>query len=162
MNIIAVDDEHLALAGIENAIKKTMPGCALFCFDMPSKAIAHANENQVDVAFLDIEMGGMNGLQLAKTLRGCSKSPNQDGNESKNEHLHGIMQGTLTIFPKAAGVVKPAESTFNNPSLGQHDKFMEFVALDDFNIDVIAEKCFDSVSEIVALVSRVNQKFPDA
>ena len=75
MNIIAVDDEHFALAKMEAAIKETLPGCALFCFDTPSGAIAHAQGHPVDVAFLDIEMGGMNGLQLAKRLKDiCSKT----------------------------------------------------------------------------------------
>jgi len=69
MNIIAVDDEQFALISIENAIMKAIPGGSLSCFDSPSKAIAYVRENRVDVAFLDIEMGGMNGLQLAKHLK---------------------------------------------------------------------------------------------
>jgi len=69
VNIIAVDDEHFALTKIEAAVKETLPNCALSCFDTPSGAISHAREYSVDVAFLDIEMGGMNGLQLAKRLK---------------------------------------------------------------------------------------------
>ena len=69
MNIIAVDDEQLALKSAETAIKKALPDCALSCFTAPSKAILYAREHRVDVAFLDIQMGGMNGLQLAKCLK---------------------------------------------------------------------------------------------
>jgi len=69
MNIIAVDDEQLALISIEHSIKKALPDIELTCFDSPGKAINHAKENKVDLAFLDIEMVGMNGLQLAKCLK---------------------------------------------------------------------------------------------
>ena len=69
MNIIAVDDEHLALVGIEYSIKSVVPDCNLACFNIPGKAISYARNNRIDIAFLDIEMGGMNGLQLAKNLK---------------------------------------------------------------------------------------------
>ena len=69
MNIIAVDDEHFALTSIENAIKRVVPDYTLSCFDTPGKAVSYAKKNRVDIAFLDIEIGGMNGLQLAKGLK---------------------------------------------------------------------------------------------
>jgi len=69
MNILVVDDEHLALKNIERAIRGALPGCAIFCFDAPSGALAHAEKNRVDVAFLDIVMCGMSGLELAKCLK---------------------------------------------------------------------------------------------
>jgi len=69
VNMIAVDDEHLALVGIEFTLKRVKPDCTLACFDTPGKALSYAKENRVDVAFLDIEMGGMSGLQLAKSLK---------------------------------------------------------------------------------------------
>ena len=69
MNVIAVDDEHLALKSVERAVKAAMPDCFLSCFGAPGKAILYASENRVDAAFLDIEMGSMSGLQLAKRLK---------------------------------------------------------------------------------------------
>jgi two-component SAPR family response regulator len=41
----------------------------LSCFDTSTEAIEHAKTVQIDAAFLDINMGGMNGLQLAKRLK---------------------------------------------------------------------------------------------
>jgi len=76
MNIIAADDEHLALKSIENAIMAAIPNCSLSCFDTPSKVVTFAETNRVDVAFLDIEMGGMNGLQMAEHLKGINKKTN--------------------------------------------------------------------------------------
>lgn len=68
MNMIAVDDERLALRALEQVIRALYPNDALFCFTTPTAALAHAREQRVDVAFLDIEMGGMTGLELAEKL----------------------------------------------------------------------------------------------
>jgi len=69
MNFIAVDDEELTLKGMERIIQQAVPDCALCCFGAPEDALEYAGENRVDIAFLDIEMGGMNGLELAKALK---------------------------------------------------------------------------------------------
>ena len=69
MNIIIVDDEHLALRSCERAVRNALPDSALFCFDAPSAAIAHAEIKRVDIAFLDIAMGGMDGFALSERLQ---------------------------------------------------------------------------------------------
>jgi DNA-binding LytR/AlgR family response regulator len=69
MNIIAVDDDRLALDGLKNAIEKAMPETTLVCFNSPKKALEYAQINHIHIAFLDIEMGSMNGLHLAKYLK---------------------------------------------------------------------------------------------
>lgn len=69
MHIIAVDDERLALIALEQAIRNAEPACTLACFSTPAEAIAHAATQQIDVAFLDIEMGSTSGLELAKRLK---------------------------------------------------------------------------------------------
>jgi len=69
MNIIAVDDEPFALIDLQTAIKEALPESTLFCFISPLDALNHAKEQYVDIAFLDINMGGMNGLHLAAHLK---------------------------------------------------------------------------------------------
>ena len=69
MNYIVVDDEPFALEDLEETLKEAAPGCTLQGFTFPSKALEHAKTKQIDVAFLDIEMGSMNGLVLAKQLK---------------------------------------------------------------------------------------------
>lgn len=69
MNIIAVDDEHLALLALETAIRKAVPDGAVYGFGSSSGALAHARENRVDIAFLDIEIDEMDGLALAKNIK---------------------------------------------------------------------------------------------
>lgn len=69
MNIIAVDDERAALWLIEQVLRDVAKDAQVACFASAEQALAHAREAQVDIAFLDIEMDGMNGLALAKRLK---------------------------------------------------------------------------------------------
>jgi len=69
LNIIAVDDEKILLLDLEQVIKDTIIDCELSCFRKSKEALLYAQEHKIDIAFLDIEMGGMNGLQLAKALK---------------------------------------------------------------------------------------------
>lgn len=69
MNYIAVDDEPFALEDLEEALREAVPEATLTVFATPSKALAYAKTNQIDVAFLDVEMGSISGLVLAKQLK---------------------------------------------------------------------------------------------
>lgn len=69
MNYIAVDDEPFALKDLEEAVNEAAPGCDLTCFTTPSKALEFVKKMPVEAAFLDIELGSMNGLVLAMELK---------------------------------------------------------------------------------------------
>lgn len=69
MIVIAVDDERYALENLVDSIQRTSPNAQIHRFRYPEDALAFAMENDVDVAFLDVEMVGMNGVELAKRLK---------------------------------------------------------------------------------------------
>lgn len=69
MNYIAIDDEPFALEDLDEAFHEAVPDGQLALFAKPSMVLEYAGSNQVDVAFLDIELGSMNGLTLAKKLK---------------------------------------------------------------------------------------------
>ena len=69
MNIIAVDDERRSLRMLEKALVQSAPEADVRCFASGSEALAYAGDHRVDVAFLDIMMGGMDGLRLAEQLK---------------------------------------------------------------------------------------------
>lgn len=69
MRFLAVDDEAFELDDLEEVLREVMPDCELACFTRPSKALQYAASEAVDVAFLDIELGSINGLVLAKQLK---------------------------------------------------------------------------------------------
>lgn len=69
MRFLVIDDEPYALADLQEALQAAAPGSELVSFMMPSKGLAYALNHSADVAFLDIELGSMNGLALAKQLK---------------------------------------------------------------------------------------------
>ena len=69
MRILLVDDEKRALHLLEEAAKEACPNDELFAFQDPIEALEFAKTTQLDVALLDINMGRMNGVVLAKNLK---------------------------------------------------------------------------------------------
>ncbi len=69
MTILAADDEALALEMLVDSIKEACQNATVFDFQKPSKLLEFAQENNADIAFLDIHMRGMNGVELAKKLK---------------------------------------------------------------------------------------------
>lgn len=68
MKILAVDDELLILDALTDCIRKCAPGADIYPFRKPLEALSFAEENKIDVAFLDIRMRGMDGLELGRKL----------------------------------------------------------------------------------------------
>jgi len=69
MNIIAVDDEYLQLIDLEFAIKEAAPEANVLSFENPVAAAKFGSENHIDIAYLDISMPELNGIDLAKKLK---------------------------------------------------------------------------------------------
>lgn len=69
MTIIAADDEPLALKNLTKAIREARPEAKLVAFTEPEEVLTYAEEHPVDVAFLDVEMGTMTGIEVGKRLK---------------------------------------------------------------------------------------------
>ncbi len=70
MNIIAVDDEKLALEALMKSIVKAAPEAGLHGFRSPEAVLEYLTDvDRIDVAFLDIETrGSLNGIELARRI----------------------------------------------------------------------------------------------
>ena len=68
MKIIAVDDEKIALDALSSAIKAVVAEDEVISFRYPEDALEYVKDNFCDIAFLDIEMAGMSGVELADEL----------------------------------------------------------------------------------------------
>ena len=69
MHIIAADDEKLALDMLCKTLHTVLPEAEIAAFGKPSQVLMYVQENHCDVAFLDIQMHGMTGLELARRLK---------------------------------------------------------------------------------------------
>lgn len=69
MNIIYVDDEKPAIDNFRLTTENFPEIKELHTFQRGEEALAFAKENVVDAAFLDMEMPGIHGLDLARALK---------------------------------------------------------------------------------------------
>ena len=66
--VIVVDDEPHLLSGAIPVLSKTMPKATITGFLKAQEAIDHACQKHISIAFLDIELGKVNGISLCNTL----------------------------------------------------------------------------------------------
>lgn len=69
MKILIVDDERIVLATETAAIKRLLPNAKVESFQKSMEAIEYAKNNTIDIAFLDINIRDIGGLELAKQLQ---------------------------------------------------------------------------------------------
>ena len=69
MRFLAVDDEKIMLERLRDLLQRIHPAAEILGFIWPEDALEAAEQQTIDVAFLDIEMGGMTGLELAARLK---------------------------------------------------------------------------------------------
>ncbi|MBR5090144.1 MAG: response regulator [Ruminiclostridium sp.] len=72
MKILCLDDEPLALKMLETCVKQAKPDADVCAFDDQDELLEEAEKNGCDIAFLDIHMGGMNGVEVAKRLKNAN------------------------------------------------------------------------------------------
>lgn len=69
MNILTVDDEPSALHLLTQNVRELLPEATVADFQNPEQALEWAKTHSCDIAFLDIELGSMNGIELGKRLK---------------------------------------------------------------------------------------------
>ncbi len=76
MNVLLVDDEIFALKDLNETVSESISDASIKSFQNPGDAVVWAENNKVDIAFLDIEMNKLNGLQLAQKIKDINKNAN--------------------------------------------------------------------------------------
>lgn len=68
LTVILLDDEKIILDGELSVLKDTMPDADIHGFTEPDNAIRFSKDNKVHLAFVDIEMGRVSGLDVCRKL----------------------------------------------------------------------------------------------
>lgn len=76
MKVIVVDDEPLALEHFKDVTSEINEISQVNCFIKASKALEFAEDNEINIAFLDVEMPGISGIELAKKLHSIDEDIN--------------------------------------------------------------------------------------
>lgn len=69
MKILVMDDEYIALEGMITQISAVVPNADVTGFRHTDEALLFARTRRPDIAFLDIEMRDLSGIQLAEQLQ---------------------------------------------------------------------------------------------
>lgn len=69
ITILAVDDEKLMLERLCRCISEAKPDADVISFKSPTEALKYVQDNKIDVAFLDISMRKMTGMDLARQIK---------------------------------------------------------------------------------------------
>ena len=76
MNIVIIDDEQYALSFLMKNVSEVCPDSMVTGFRSHRDALAYITSHLVHVAFLDIHMPEINGLELAKRIKEVSAKTN--------------------------------------------------------------------------------------
>lgn len=68
LNVIMVDDNKIVLSGGLAVLEEVMPNASAKGFIKPADALEYAKANPIALAFLDIEMGNISGLDICHEL----------------------------------------------------------------------------------------------
>ncbi len=69
MRIITVEDEYTLLKHLTKRVQEALPHADVAAFDNSDDALSSLQNESADIAFLDIELGEMNGIELAKRIK---------------------------------------------------------------------------------------------
>ena len=76
MKIVCVDDHPVILKGLSQSIQQLLPNASISTFDRADEAFCFAKENGCDVLISEIELGGTNGIMLAKKMKNLNPKVN--------------------------------------------------------------------------------------
>ena len=68
MNVIILDNHKLIITEIRRQVLSLLPAAKCLCFTEQREAIEYVKKNSVDVALLDVDMPGLNGIEVAELM----------------------------------------------------------------------------------------------
>lgn len=141
MNILVLDDEFIVLCDMEEVLKEVVPNGSYHLFSSPSEALSYAGKYPIDVAFLDIEMGCVSGIEIAKILKQLQPDIHVifvTGHQEYAIAAFGIHATGYLLKPVMAADIR-RELTFLYGDSGQSDKKVRIQTFGGFSVTVNGE-----------------------
>ena len=139
MKVLLVDDEKLQLLRLRQCVEESLgdPSAELFCYTNPLEAWKECEGKDIDLAFLDIEMPGITGVQLAKRLKGKNPRLNiifvtaydQYALDAYRVHASGYV-----MKPVSKQKVKEELENLRNPIMPVSDKKLQIKCFGNFEV----------------------------
>lgn len=139
MKILAVDDEYFALELMRRSLEEVAINSEIYLCKDASGALEVARENVIDVAFLDIHLPEMNGIELASELKKLNSKINVVFATGFSEYMKaGIdlrMSGYL-LKPVTPEAVKTELENLRNPVEWVSEKRVKILTFGNFDVFV--------------------------
>ena len=133
MNIIILDNHKLIITEIRRQVLSVLPTAECICFTKQREAIEYVRKNRVEVALLDVDMPGLNGIEVAELM--CQISPRLN-----IIFITGYPEYALQAFtvPVSDFIVKPVSEEALRASF-QKLKFPPEETIDSFQYDDVKD-----------------------
>ena len=139
MNILAVDDEYYALELLKRALEEVAGGAAVYPCRDARAALQTASQTRIDVAFLDIHMPEMSGVELAHELKRINPKVNIVFATGFSEHMkEGIdlrMSGYV-MKPVTPEAIRTELENLRNPIEWSAEKRIKILTFGNFDVFV--------------------------
>ena len=137
MRMLCVDDEPLMLIMLEKAVREAAPDADIHSFRYQEDLLEDAKKNGCDVAFLDIHMRGMNGVELAKELKSVNPKMNIIFVTGFSEYTGDAMKlhaSGYIMKPVTAAEVKRELSDLRFPIAPKKDALLRVQCFGNFDV----------------------------
>ena len=133
MNIIILDNHKLIITEIRRQVLSVLPTAECICFTKQREAIEYVRKNRVEVALLDVDMPGLNGIEVAELM--CQISPRLN-----IIFITGYPEYALQAFtvPVSDFIVKPVSEDALRSSF-QKLRFPPEETIDSFQYDDVKD-----------------------
>jgi len=137
MVIYAIDDEPLALHVAVNAIKEAAPEAELQSFTKPADLREAMKHKACDVAFLDIQMRGITGLELAGELQ--EKNPQVNivfvtGYQQFMGEAWDLLASGYISKPATAEKIRKQLENLRYPLAGKPESRVKIITFGNFSV----------------------------
>lgn len=165
MKILAVDDEKIGLEGLVSTIKEVESSAEIYSFQKAEDALAFCRENVFEVAFLDIRMRGMSGVELAKQMKLINPQVNiifatgygDYREEAFDMHVSGYL--TKPVTPQK---VRKELDNLRYPVASASEKRVRFTAFGNFEVYIDGNPVrfkYDLTKEMLAYLADRNGSY---
>ncbi|MBO4373897.1 MAG: response regulator [Lachnospiraceae bacterium] len=162
MRVLAVDDDKASIKALQGFLSSLMPDAECFYYDEPLSALAKARDTEIDIAFLDVKMPELSGLDLAQYLVELNPFVNLIFFSEHTEYAYDAMKLHASGFLKKPGSesdIKNELDSLRFPSSMKRYKRVFAQTFGDFELFVDGKPVefkYKKTKEIVAIL--INNK----